>query len=816
MKNFTQFLDRLEKFNQNLAFQKRDFIKVDRFSFVDVVNLSYGTADYFSQKLKIRSGDKVIIQAHNSPQWLIIFLACQILNVTVCPFDVSLDIPQNTLKKLNPKLIIKNIYLKNQTNNYPIITLEELELVIKPTQSRSINSSNTNSPAVIVFTSGTTDLPKGVELSQINILSNVEAINQIIKINSSWKLLSILPLSHMYELTGSLSILYQGASIFYPSHLNQKTITKSFRDFKLTAMLAVPEVLKLMLEQIELEAKKQGKTHQINLAFQLAHILPIKLRRLLFYQVHHQLGDHLRYIITGGAPVPLKTAKKWQLMGVKIIQGYGLTETSPIISVNPLRFNKLTSQGKILNNLSVRINKKQEIEVKGPSVFQSYFDQPELTKQSFSLDGYFKTGDTGLIKHDYLYVKGRLKFAIVLSNGLKVYPEDVEFIIQRYSKLAEIAIVGYQKEESEIVLAVIPQNIDDQTIQNEIKKINRHLPEFQHIKEYRKWPDEKLPKTKLLKYDRKTIINWLNNQQIEIKSNNQFTDQKIESIIASIANISKSSIHESNNLEELGLDSLKRLSLIASLENRYNINIDEGTISKSTTIKQLKKIITNQQNSNLDFVISQWQFNPLIRSIGNLTRRIIINSLVNHWVKLEIINQDKFNQLKSPALIIFNHVDNFDGPVIYQSIPKPLVYKTAIAAARDVMIKHRLLNFLIKFNFAGFDLNRSEPYLPSLEKIGLLVNDGWSIVISPEGQINTSNKIREFKSGIGLLVNQLDLPVMIIKTFNLQGTVPLHAKWPQKKSNVKVVIDGPLIFNQNQSPQTITNLLKNRLSSLNE
>jgi len=819
MKNFIEFLDRLEKFDQNIAFQKRDFLKINHFSFLDMVNLSYGTADYLSHELHLKSNDKVILWANNSPQWLIIFFACQILNITVCPFDATLDLNQQTLDKLQPTLIIKNIYLKNRSNNRTIINIEELESITKPSLNRkSAKSSHPQTPAIIVFTSGTTATPKGVVLSQKNILANVEAINQMIKINSNWRLLSILPLSHMYELTGSLSVLYQGASIFYPSHLNQKTLAKSFRDFKLTAMLAVPEVLKLMLEQIELEAKNQHKSQQLKVAFILAYCLPIKLRRILFFKVHSQLGGHLSYVITGGAPVPLKIAKKWQLMGVRIIQGYGLTETSPIIAVNPLRFNKLNSQGKLLNNLSVRIGHDHEIEVKGPSVFRSYFDQPEATKQSFTSDGYFKTGDTGFIKKNYLYVKGRLKFAIVLSNGLKVYPEDVELAIQKYSTLSEIVIVGYQSHNSEIVLAVVPQTISHQTIENEIKKINQHLPEFQHIKDYKQWPNQQLPKTKLLKYDRKKIINWLQDQkdqQFQEKDLNQSSTNNLESIIANILNTSTLKINDNDSLEELGLDSLRRLSLIASLETNYNVNIDEGTISKSTTIKQLKNIIETQKTSNLDFIISKWQFNRLIRSLGNLTRRTIINSLIKYWVKLEVINQDKFDQLSGPALIIFNHVDNFDGPVIYQSIPNSMITKTAIAAARDVMVEHRLLNFLIKFNFAGFDLNRSQPYLPSLEKIGLLINDGWSVVLSPEGKINTSHQIKEFKSGIGLLVHSLDVPVMIIKTFGLQGTAPLHAHWPKKKSRVKVVIDGPLVFNHNQSPQEITNILKDRLSSLN-
>jgi 1-acyl-sn-glycerol-3-phosphate acyltransferase len=188
--------------------------------------------------------------------------------------------------------------------------------------------------------------------------------------------------------------------------------------------------------------------------------------------------------------------------------------------------------------------------------------------------------------------------------------------------------------------------------------------------------------------------------------------------------------------------------------------------------------------------------------------------IVRIWVKTRVEGRSNLDNLDTPALFIFNHTDDFDGPIIYRALPYQIRKRSAVAAADDVLREHKILAFIIRFCFAGFNFARKEPYMPSLEYVSEMIDRGWNVVLAPEGRLSTTAELQPFKSGIGLLAVSLGVPVVAIKTFGLSGTVPLHAKWPKKRSQVTLRIAQPVIFDDNVTYDDATEKLQGIMENL--
>ncbi len=222
--------------------------------------------------------------------------------------------------------------------------------------------------------------------------------------------------------------------------------------------------------------------------------------------------------------------------------------------------------------------------------------------------------------------------------------------------------------------------------------------------------------------------------------------------------------------------------------------IHEEMITESTTVSELRKALNEGGRVEVQLSLPRWPFNPWVRTVGNGVREVLVRGLLRIWVEMRVEGMERLKDLRRPAIFIFNHTDDFDGPVIYQAMPHRIRKRLTVAAADDVLREHKFLAFIIRFCFAGFNLSRKEPYMPSLEYVGQMMDAGWSVVLSPEGSLSKTGELQPFKSGIGLLAVELGVPIVPIKTVGLSGTVPLHAKWPKKHSKVVVHVGPPVTF----------------------
>jgi long-chain acyl-CoA synthetase len=818
--HFGYYVDSLGSFNNRLALANKAYIRTEKLRYIDLRAQIYRTAHYLSDQ-GISKGDRVMILANNSPQWIELLLGCQMIGAVAVPTDVnsSLKTMRGFIQQTEPKLIFKLDALAPELNKQfetrPIDKLDK-SIAQYPVDPPKIELHG-DDPALIVFTSGTTADPKGVVLSQKNILSNISGIQTRIQISRNWRLLSVLPLSHMYELTGTLAILSRGASIFYLPRVTPLAIASALQQYKITTLLAIPQLLSLLLNRINEGAAEAGKTETLATASKIAAVLPFKLRRLLFHSVHSRLGGHLQLVVTGGAPIPFDVGQTWERMGVGTVQGYGLTETSPILSVNALKNRRLDSPGRPVDNVKLRIANNGEIQASGPSVFSEYWHNEAATKQAFTEDGWFKTGDIGDLKYGWLHIKGRLKFAIVLSSGLKVFPEDIEIVADKNKVFKAFCVVGQNGHEGESVLAVVVSEQSDKQIDQAISDINGQLESFQHISNWERWPDKDFPRTRLLKVDRRAVADWANKPpkiDPEIKARTQPHDDTLVGVIRQSLGRPSAVVKDNAKLADLGLDSLRRLNLVALIESQIGITISEEYVTKDLTVSALRKLVNQGNAVAPPMHLPAWPYYRGVHVIGNTLREIIIHPIVRIWVKIDVVGRDNLRGLDTPAIFIFNHTDDFDGPVVYRSLPYYIRKNLSVAAADDVIKEHKVLEFIIRLCFAGFNFSRKEPYLPSLEYVGRMIDRGYNVALSPEGHISGNGKLQQFKPGIGLLAVNLGVPIVPIKTDGLRGTVPVHASWPKKHSRVTVQIGQPISFDADMDYDEVTNKLQQIMKNL--
>src|SRR2546428_7164934 len=375
--------------------------------------------------------------------------------------------------------------------------------------------------AEVVFTSGTTGDPKGSMLTHRNILTNSIAATQIFPIGPQQRLLSFIPLSHMFEqMAGFWGLRLAGASVVDPTSRQPSVVRRTFRERKVSMILITPAAVRSLFIAIGRRAQQEGKGELFARLRRIARKLPMALRRLLFFTVHSQFGGRFRYIVSGGAALDPALGEAWRELGVDVLQGYGLTETSPALTFNRLDRNRLGSVGVPLPGVQVKITDEGEGIANGPNIFRGYWENEEATRAAIDRDGWFHTGDLGKFDADgFLWLHGRKKDMIALPDGLKVYPEDIENILAADPRLQEIAtphrpllapVAGLPRPCATLqVHAVFLEPKDRATVDQIVRDANAKLSSSQQIRGWTIWPDAEFPTTPTQKVKKREIVERL-------------------------------------------------------------------------------------------------------------------------------------------------------------------------------------------------------------------------------------------------------------------------------------------------------------------
>lgn len=484
--NILSFIEkRTHELENHVALGIRSNLGWNEITFKGLSTLAKRLASYLID-IGIDKGDKVAILSESTPELGATLFANVLAGAISVPLDVKLTIHELThiLSDCMPKAIMTSsahladaiklkeiipslehiVILDGRGANTDYINLHTLpDLPDKKWRHRGINKT-----ALIVYTSGTTGKPKGVETSFKNVYSQVQAVGKCFNFTKDDSMLSILPMNHLFEITvGYMTFLNKGASIYYSNSLKPKDIFTVMQEKKITFMVGVPAFIKLVKSTIESEIRNYSKFKKLwfEIKYNFAKLANNHLvSKMLFTEIRRNFGPKFKGFMSGGAPLDMEVAEFFKTIGIKIYEVYGLTETSPIITINHDGAYKLGSVGRPLDGVKVRLDKHtSELQVVGDNVMNGYYNQPELTKEAFTADGWLKTGDIAKIdSHGFVYITGRIKNMIVLSGGKKVFPEEVEAVMIQSPMIEEIVVYsdivkeGSKKGTEEIVAKIYP------------------------------------------------------------------------------------------------------------------------------------------------------------------------------------------------------------------------------------------------------------------------------------------------------------------------------------------------------------------------
>lgn len=795
----------IKEHSNKKAFTMRIGFRTHDFTYNDIDKLVKQTALYL-QAQGVKKGDKVVIFAPNSPYWIAAFFAC--LSIGAIPVPINVQSPIEQVNKIIAQTESKYIFLSSFLElSFP--TLKSIVLDYLPDIVSSYNPSDFKPEQItsddlvqILYTSGTTGDPKGVMLSHGNMYSNLVSISKLINVDLRHdRLLSILPLSHIYEQSAGMLLPFsRGVHIVY-AH-SYAAISDLLREYKITKFNAVPEFLHIFMARIE-SALKESKFKQFifNSSSKLSGTFNnYRLSRIFFYPFLKKIGGKLDTVASGGAFLDPELEKKWELMGIRILQGYGLTETSPCISTNTFDDHKFASVGKVVENVDVKIAPDKEILVKGPNVFQGYYKNPQKTSEAFDQAGYFQTGDMGEFDSDgFLFIKGRKKYMILSPSGQNVYPEDIEAELNKIPGVQDSCVVGIDHGSGVDIHAVfLPADKDNFDPKSAVKAANLNLASYQRVNAWSIWPDVDFPRTPTRKIKKNDVIDWIKSKNNLANGNGEHT--RLERILSQISGTAVGKIKPDSELvRDLNLDSLMRVELIVWIDQEFGVSIDEADISSEMTVAQLDSLIkAKKSTARQSLYLKKWP-----RSIGSRiarrTLRPLLFSIFRPFFKVNVIGLENIKDLKQPVVFMPNHISYFDGIALVKALPREFKYNLAFAAAQDVLYKDfKVVVPVAELLFNTFPIQRGAQtnIKVGLDYIGKMLDYGYNVVLFPEGFISKDGSLQPLKPGSGMIAVEMEAPVVPVIITGLDKIFPYGKMLPRRCDTRVITVQflKPLYF----------------------
>ena len=727
------------------------------------------------------------------------------------------------LKDCKPKVIFtskenkeKVLAVKDKLEHQiQIFVFEELDFNLKKDAQEV--KRDLEDVAVILYTSGTTGSPKGVMLTYKNILSNVKAVEKVGIASEKDSTLALLPFHHSYPLVVSMIIpLNLQATIVFLDKLTPEDILEKLKTYKVSILIAVPRVYSLFHRRIFQEINKNSFTKTIFKVVKTLNYQP--LSRLIFKKVHQVFGGNIKYFVSGGSKLDLDVAKDLWALGFKVVEGYGLTETSPIVSFNPPNRIKLGSVGKPIEGVEVKIL-DGEILVKGDNVFKGYYNKPLETQNSFK-DGYFMTGDLGYLDDEgYLYITGRKKEIIVLPNGKNINPEEIENHILKISDIVkEVAII--QKDNS-LFAIIYPDfeavkkkgivNLEETIKWNVIDKYNLTQPPYKRIGGF-KIVNQELPKTRLGKIRRFMLKDFLEKAEQKpkpIKEPDSQVYQILKDYLKSYTNLP---VYPDSHIEiDLALDSLGKVELLTFIETTFGVSITEKDLAENITVESLYKLIEDRK-TKVETQTVNWkeilnQKSPVEIKEGYITYlKPILKTFFKIYNKLQVEGLENIKE--KPVIFAPNHQSYLDGFLLIASLPKD-VLKDTYFLAEETYFQSKFRKFIAK-NFNIIPVNINKNLKESLIKSATVLKNGKNLVIFPEGARTRDGSLLPFKKGFAILSKELNIPVIPTVITGAFESYPINAKIP-KPYPIKVKF-LEAVYPDNLSYEEITEIVREKIN----
>jgi long-chain acyl-CoA synthetase len=765
----------------------------------------------------VEPGDRVLIWAVNRPEWSISFLGAVWAGAVVVPLDFRStdELAAKVAAQTRPKLVLASLPTLKVASRLelPALAVESLVDVARHSKPLPRPAADPDTLAEVVFTSGTTGEPKGVMLSHRNIATNAAALRSVVPLGPETRLLSILPLSHMYGLNpGMLAPLLAGALVVYPTSLQPPVLARTFRENRVTMLLAVPQIVKLLNSAVERRVDAAGRRAVFERLHAIARHLPLPLRRVLFRSVLNGFGGAIRYLAVGAAPMNPNIAQRWEEMGVESLQGYGATELSPVVSFTRIERNRVGTVGEAIPGVEVRIAPDGEVLVRGPNVFQGYWERPDATAEVME-DGWYHTGDHGRLEEGrFLVLQGRKKDMLVMPDGTKVFPDDVERIVARDSRVRDVTVVGLERSPGELqvhAVLILDQAADGPDV---VREANTNLAGHQQIRGFTVWPEAEFPRTPSLKVKKADIVVWLGNSATAPPvpgSSSPAMDGRtaVERLAAQLEGVVREAIGPDARLSsDLNIDSLGRVELLTLIEEELGVYVDDGDVEPDETLADLQAKVDASAGEPPPKGIFGWPLNPLLGALRIGVFQAMVIPLLTLFYRRRVRGLEQLRDLKGPVMFAANHHLHNDNPLIMSAIPVGWRWKLSVAAAADGIFANPWRGFAAAVLGNAFPIVRTGGGVRrSFELLGARLDRGFSVLIYPEGELTVGGPMLPFKSGTGLVAIHGAIPVVPIRL-----KVHRHSRFDKGtggtswRGDTEVVFGKPLTFNIDADPNQAT------------
>src|SRR5581483_5348611 len=676
------------------AYAERAGYRMARWTYGEIAALAFRFARELTAR-GIHKGDRIMLWGPNSAIWVAAFFGCANRGVISVPMDhaASADFAARVFQQVQAKLLVCS--RDHELPQVPTIFFDDLSSTLEahPPTELPPEQITPEDPLQIVFTSGTTAEPKGVVITHGNVLSNVAPLENQIRPYLKYerfvhplRFLNLLPLSHVFgQFLGMyLPSLLRG-TVFFQETLKPSDVIHMIRRERISVLVGVARMLQSLKEKVERDLEVSGRLEFFRKQYAEAEGNHFLRRWWIFRRIHLQFGLKFWAFISGGAALDRETEEFWARLGFAVIQGYGLTETTSLISVNhPFKVGR-GSIGKVLAGREVKLAPDGEILVRGSGVASGYWSSGELRPVS-SDEGWYHTGDIGELDSDgNLFFKGRTKEVIVTPAGMNVYPEDLESALKSQPEVKETIVVPFSLNGNAEPCAVLILKSADASSAEIIDRTNQSLAEYQRIHRWVLWPGEDFPRTSTQKPRRAEIAETA--QRIMTGDGNRHSAQRpLSDLISRITKSSPGHLSANARLDsDLNLSSLDRVELLSALEDRYQIDLSETRFSSVNTVGDLERMLKGETLPRAVYHYPAWVQHWPITWIRFAIHYLLLRPsvFVLGWPRM--LGRENLRDVKGPVLVVCNHIGDVDVGFIQTALPFHLRHKLATATGGEAL-----------------------------------------------------------------------------------------------------------------------------------
>jgi long-chain acyl-CoA synthetase len=798
----------------------------EQYTYADIQELATRAAAFFASQ-GVRPGDRVLLASHNAPEWGISYFGVLKAGATCVPVD-----PESLTDELinftrasgatgiilGPKACENHPDLQEKLIEAGLETRlwrysEIFELTDEQTEDRRIAllpaRVSPNTVASLIFTSGTTGQPKGVMLSHKNLTNMVSMLASVFEMDTGDGVLSVLPLYHTFEFsTGFLTPFSRGTQITYLSELSGEELARAIKKNHVTGMVGVPALWELLHRRIMSRLRENGEwvasAAEALMRFNswLRDKTPLNLGQVVFRPIHSGLGGHIRYLISGGSALNEKVKRDMHGLGFTILEGYGLTEASPVLTVTrPQNSLNASSVGKALPGVEIRIADADssgigEVIARGPNVMLGYYKNEQATQGALS-GRWLYTGDLGRLDEEgNLYLVGRSKEIIVDTNGKNVYPDEIEELYKDSPYIKELGVVGLAEGIGEKVACLVVPDYDadislsreevHRRVETHFREVSSALPFYKRVKALY-FTDVELPRTATRKVKRREVVRII--QSLEVSKRAGITERTApreqhhdaDWLLGLVANVSgrpRSQVSLDSRLSELGFDSLMFVELATSIEQAGGTILSPDTLNEVVDVRELYSVVKRREAASArraaearaeeDRRVEEREIYvpSLVRALGNRGIDFVQRAFYENFLRAHVEGQANI-PTHTNFIAASNHASHLDIGLIKYALGEYGRDMVALAAA-DYFFDNRYKRAYMN-NFTNLvPIERSGSLRQSLRHARSFLERGYTAVIFPEGTRSMTGEMAEFKSGFAYLALNTRtgiLPVYIWGTY---------------------------------------------------